>query len=131
MASHAELETQIAQAVAAFAKEFLGRGPLVARAYCLDDDLVLVRCRGPLTVLEHKQTTTKPSRSNELARRLRRQAIEIGRESLEVQIGSLTGQKVRAVLTDVCVQAGESVFVFVLEKPAAGPNQAGSVQENA
>jgi uncharacterized protein YbcI len=45
MKTKGELEAEIAQAVIHFKKEYMGRGPLSARAHLIGD-LVLVRLRG-------------------------------------------------------------------------------------
>ena len=53
MKSRGELEAEITQAVIRFEKEYMGRGPLEARSY-LVDDLVVVRLKNVLTPAEHK-----------------------------------------------------------------------------
>jgi uncharacterized protein YbcI len=118
MPTRAELESQIAQVVSCFAKDSLGRGPLCVRAHWLDD-LVLVRCRGPLTIFEQKlaaaETTTDRSNHHDLARQLRKELLVMGQDALEADIARLTGRRVLTVLTDMCVAQSESVFIFVLD----------------
>ena len=113
----AEIEFQIAQAVTAFARDHLGRGPKQARAYVLEDT-VLVRCHGPLTILESRLAAAdEPSRSSDQVRALS-QLIDLGRKPLLATVERQRAGKTTAVLSDVPAPLEESVFVFLLEDKA-------------
>jgi len=56
-----EAEAEITQAVIRFEKEYLGRGPLEARTYFIND-MIFIRLRGVLTAGDHKLAETLISR---------------------------------------------------------------------
>ena len=82
------MEDEITQAVIRFEKEYMGRGPLEARTY-LVDDLVVVRLKNVLTPAEHKLAgSPDPARGRDLIKQVRharaqRLAAGGGRENLE------------------------------------------------
>ena len=53
-----ELEAEFTKAIVKFEKDYLGRGPLDARTYLIND-MVLVRLRGVLTPAEEKLSENK------------------------------------------------------------------------
>lgn len=56
-----QLEASISEAIIRFEKDFMGRGPLDARSYVIDD-MVLVRLSNALTPVELKLAWTKDAR---------------------------------------------------------------------
>ena len=121
MKSRGELEAEITQAVIRFEKEYMGRGPLEARSY-LVDDLVVVRLKNVLTPAEHKLAASPdPARGRDLIKQLRQQLIETGAELLSAVVKDVTGMAVRSMHTDISTRTGERVIVFSLAgKPAVG-----------
>ncbi len=119
--SRGELEAEITQAVIRFEKEYMGRGPLEARTF-LVDDLVLVRLRNVLTPAEHKLATCPdPARGRDLIKQLRQQLIESGAPLLAAVVKDVTGSEVRSMHTDISTRTGERVIVFSLaSKPDVG-----------
>ncbi len=59
-ANRSEVEKSISQAVIRFEKDFMGRGPLNARTYMIDD-LVVVRLKNVLTPAELKLAESEAS----------------------------------------------------------------------
>ena len=121
MKSRGELETEITQAVIRFEKEYMGRGPLEARTY-LVDDLVVVRLKNVLTPAEHKLSAgPDPARGRDLIKQVRQQLIESGAPLLLAVVRDVVGVDVRSLHTDISTRTGERVIVFSLEsKPAVG-----------
>lgn len=107
------IEAEICEAVIRFEKEYMGRGPSDARAYIIDD-MILVRLKGILTKGEEQL-----SRNDEgflLIKELRTKLLENARPLLEAIIYDVTGLKVRSLHTDISTSTGERVILFILEK---------------
>lgn len=121
MKSCGELEAEITQAVVRFEKEYMGRGPLEARTY-LVDDLVLVRLKNVLTPAEHKLAASPdPARGRDLIKQLRQQLIEGGSPLLAAVVKDVLGVDVRSMHTDISTRTGERVIVFSLaDRPDIG-----------
>lgn len=116
--SRGEVEAEITQAVIRFEKEYMGRGPLEARTY-LVDDLVVVRLKNVLTPAEHKLASSPdPARGRDLIKQLRQQLIESGSHLLLAVVKDVTGVDVRSLHTDISTRTGERVIVFSLERRA-------------
>ncbi|MBA4066604.1 MAG: hypothetical protein C0501_23445 [Isosphaera sp.] len=113
------IEDAVSQAVVRFEKEYMGRGPLEARAF-LVDDLVVVRLRNVLTPAEHKLVgSPDPARGRDLIKQVRQQLIESGAPLLYSAVQEIVGVPVRSMHTDVSTRTGERVIVFTLEgRPA-------------
>jgi uncharacterized protein YbcI len=109
-----ELEAEITQAVIRFKREFLGRGPLEAKSFLLED-MAIVRLKGVLTAAEQKLAQTGSHHAMALIKQLRAELFELGRGQLEVAIQQVLGIAVRTLHTDVSTSQNESVIVFVLE----------------
>ncbi len=110
-----QLEAEISEAVIKFEREFMGRGPEEARAYLIDE-MVLVRLRGVLMPAE-KQLATSPDggTGRNLIKRVRSELLEKARPLLEAIIEDLTGRRVRSLHTDVSTTSGERVILFTLD----------------
>lgn len=119
MKSKRVIEDEVSQAVSRFEKEYMGRGPLDARAY-LVDDMVLVRLKDVLTPAERKLAADPdPHRGRDLIKQVRQQLIEGGAPLLYAAIQEIVGVPVRSLHTDISTRTGERVIVFTLEaRPA-------------
>ncbi len=114
-----QLESEICEAIIKFEKEYMGRGPLEARAYVLDD-MVLVRLKQVLTQAELKLAETTDRRDGrELIKRVRITLLEQGRPLLERAVEEILGVKIRSLHTDISTITGERVILFSLESPVA------------
>ena len=118
-ATKGAMEDEVSQAVGRFEKEYMGRGPLDARAY-LVDDMVLVRLKDVLTPAERKLAADPdPHRGRDLIKQVRQQLIESGAAILCAAIQEIVGVPVRSLHTDISTRTGERVIVFTLEgRPA-------------
>ena len=115
--SRGAIEDAVSQAVVRFEKEYMGRGPLEARAF-LVDDLVVVRLRHVLTPAEHKLVgSPDPARGRDLIKQVRQQLIESGAPLLYSAVQEIVGVTVRSMHTDISTRTGERVIVFALAGP--------------
>ena len=119
MKSKSELEAEITQAIIRFKKEYMGRGPLSARTYLLDD-MALVRLKGVLTPAEQKLVQVEEkSRGRDLIKQVRLELIEHGRLLLESVVQEILGVKVVSLHTDISTTTGESILLFTLDEEPA------------
>ncbi|MDB4637709.1 MAG: DUF2294 domain-containing protein [Planctomycetaceae bacterium] len=111
-----ETEREISQAIIRFEKEYMGRGPLEARVFMIED-MVLVRLKGVLTPAE---LTLSESEGNERGRHLikevRQELIEKARPLLDKVILDICGIPVTSLHTDISSKTGERIIVFTLEQ---------------
>ena len=115
MKSKSDLEAEITQAIIRFKKEYMGRGPLSARTYLLDD-MALVRLKGVLTPAEQKLVQVEEkSRGRDLIKQVRLELIEHGRQLLESVVQDILGVKVVSLHTDISTTTGESILLFTLD----------------
>ena len=119
--SKGKLEAQVSQAVIRFEREFMGRGPLEARTYLIDD-MVVVRLKGVLTVAEQR-LAANGERGPQLVRQIRQELIDQGRPLLEKVLTDVLGVPIRGVHTDICATSDERVIVFSLAGRPAVRNQ--------
>lgn len=109
-----QIEAQISAAVIHFEKEYMGRGPLEAKTYLIED-MVLVRLKGVLTQAEHQLAeTAESSGGRELIKRVRVALLEKGRPLLQAEVEALVHLKVKSLHTDISTVTGERVLLFTL-----------------
>ncbi len=118
MKTKGELEAEITQALIRFEKEFMGRGPLEARSF-LVEDMVLVRLKNVLTPAEHKLAQAEEGprgrgRGRDLIKETRQRLLELGRPLLETVIRDILGVAVKSLHTDISTKTGERIIVFTL-----------------
>ena len=106
-----EVEASLANAIIQFEKEHLGRGPAEARAFIIED-MILVRLRGVLTPAEMSLAQTAEGHS--LIKQVRRQLLEGSRSLLEAIVQEKTGSQIKSLHTDISVRNGERVIVFTM-----------------
>lgn len=113
--SKRETEREISQAIIRFEKEFMGRGPLEARTYVIED-MVLVRLKNVLTPAELKLAQSEEGkRGRYLIKQVRQELIEQGRPLLDAVIHDILGLKPVSLHTDISARTGERIIVFSLE----------------
>jgi uncharacterized protein YbcI len=116
-----QIEHQISDAVTAFEKEYMGRGPIETTTYIVDN-LIIVRLKSVLTKAELQLANAENAeRGRKLIKEMRSELIEKGRPLLNAVIESITGQKVVSLHTDISTVTGERVILFSLEKPLLRP----------
>lgn len=108
-----ELEAQFTKEIVRFEKEYLGRGPIDARTYLIND-IVLVRLRGVLTPAEEKLAENKEGRV--LVKDARRQLFETSRAMLERFVKDILGAQLVGLFSDISTETGERVIVLTVDK---------------
>jgi uncharacterized protein YbcI len=111
-----QIEAEISDAIMKFEKEYMGRGPLEAKTY-LVDDMVLIRLKGVLTQAEHRLASQSDSKGRDLIKQIRVELIEKGRPLLEAVIHEITRRKVISLHTDISTSTGERIIIFTLSAP--------------
>jgi uncharacterized protein YbcI len=106
-----EIEAEITKEVIKFEKEYLGRGPLDARTF-LVNDMVLVRLRGVLTPAEEKLIESKDGRT--LVKEARRQLFETSRPIIEGFIKDILGTELIDLFSDISTDTGERIIVLTM-----------------
>ena len=110
-----EVEREISKAIIRFEKEFMGRGPLDARTYIIDD-MVLIRLKNVLTPAELKLAETGDHRRGRyLIKQMRQELIEQGRPLIDAVIADILKIPVVSLHTDISARTGERVIVLTLE----------------
>jgi uncharacterized protein YbcI len=121
-----KIEAEITEAVIRFEKEYMGRGPVEAKTYLIED-LVLVRLKGVMSRAEHQLANTDDAaRGRDLIKQVRRETLERGRLLLEAVVRDAVGRGVVSMHTDLSTATGERVIVFTLEGTPALPPEDGS-----
>lgn len=112
-----QIEAEITEAIIRFEKEYMGRGPLEARTF-LVDNMVLVRLKNVLTPAELRLAEA-PDRKDglELIKRIRITLLEQGRQLLEAGVEEILGIKVQSLHTDISTITGERVIIFSMAAP--------------
>ena len=111
--SKGTMESRISNALTQFEKEHLGRGPKEARAFIIQD-MVLIRLKGILTPAEENLAAKEGGAH--LIKDIRTRLIESSRPLLEKILNKLTDCKVISMHTDISSRTGERIFVFILNK---------------
>lgn len=107
-----QAEAAVTEAVTRFKREFLGRGPQMARTWIMGD-MILVRLEGVLSRAETQ--LSKDPEGVVLLKKMRTKLIEGSGASIKEVIESSVGMPVKTMHTDVSSRTGESVFVFTMD----------------
>jgi len=95
MITKGQFEAQLSEAIIKFEKEYMGRGPDEAKAYIIDD-LVLVRLNRVLTPAEKQLIKTENAKGRSLVKEVRVALLERARPFLNEIVFDITGRKVKA-----------------------------------
>jgi uncharacterized protein YbcI len=112
MKTKGEIEAEISRAIVQFEIDYMGRGPKESRTHIIED-MVVVRLKGVLTPAEEQLTKTIDGK--ELVKKMRATLIDKARLLLYQVVGDITGSRIMDLHTDISLDSGERVFVFVLE----------------
>ena len=107
-----QLEADFTNAIIKFEKEYLGRGPLEARTFFIQD-LILVRLRGVMTPAEMKLAENREGQI--LVKETRRQLFETSREFLDDIVREILGCQPISLHTDMSTKTGERVVVITVD----------------
>ena len=107
-----EAEAELTQAVIKFEKEYLGRGPLDARTFFIQD-MILVRLRGIITPAERKLAESREGQK--LVKETRRQLFESSRPLIEEMVKQIIGCQLVSLHTDMSAKTGERIIVLTVD----------------
>ena len=107
-----EAEAEITQAVVKFEREYLGRGPLDARTFFVND-MILIRLRGVLTAGDRKLAETREGQV--LLKETRRQLFESSIPIFEQMVAQTIGCKLVSFHTDISTKTGERIVVLTTD----------------
>lgn len=107
-----QLEADFTNAIIKFEKEYLGRGPLEARTFFIQD-MILVRLRGVLTPAEMKLAENREGQM--LVKETRRQLFETSRELLDEIVRETLNCDPISLHTDMSTKTGERVVVITVD----------------
>lgn len=108
-----EREAEFTKAIVKLEKEYLGRGPLDARTFFIND-MVLVRLRGVLTPAEEKLTNSPEGTA--LVRDARRQLFETSRSQIEALVETILGTTMVDMFSDISTATGERMIVITVAR---------------
>jgi uncharacterized protein YbcI len=108
-----EIEDEFTKAIIKFEKDYLGRGPLDARTF-LVNDMILVRLRGVLTPAESK--LAEDHEGQKLVKQARRQLFETSRPILEKLVKEIVNANLLSFHSDISTRSGERVIVLTVDK---------------
>jgi uncharacterized protein YbcI len=104
-----QVEAAITEAITKFERDYLGRGPKEARAFIIED-LVVVRLQGILSPAERQ--LSHDNDGVELIKQMRTRLIESSSTELCALVTDETDIEVVSMHTDISARTGERVFVF-------------------
>ncbi len=107
-----QLEADFTNAIIKFEKEYLGRGPLEARTFFIQD-MILVRLRGVLTPAEMKLAENRDGQV--LVKETRRQLFETSRTLLDEIVRQILDCEPISLHTDMSTKTGERVIVITVD----------------
>ena len=113
-----ELEAAFTKRIIQFEKEYLGRGPVEARTYIIQD-MIVVRLKGVLTPAEEKLVQTKEGRT--LVKEARRQLFDTSRPRLSQSTRDILEAELIDIYSDISTESGERIIVLTLDRNI--PNQ--------
>lgn len=105
-----EAEAALVNAIIQFEKDYMGRGPVEARAFIVED-MIIVRLYGVLTPAETR--LAQSSDGHVLIKQVRRRLLQISRPMLEQVVERVIGSPVVSLHSDISVKTGERIIVFV------------------
>lgn len=106
-----QIEAELTRTIIQFEKEYLGRGPVEARTFILQD-MILIRLRGVLTPAEYKLAENREGQV--LVKETRRQLFETSRSLLEDMVQEILGVDLISLHTDMSTRTGERIIVLTV-----------------
>ncbi|MDX1435381.1 MAG: DUF2294 domain-containing protein [Anaerolineales bacterium] len=106
------LQDEFSKAIIRFEKEHLGRGPVDARTFIIED-MILVRLRGVLTPAEQKLAELPDGQK--LVKETRRQLFETSRPLIAKIVKEVIGCEVISLHTDMSTRTGERIIVLTVD----------------
>ncbi len=113
------MEEALTKALIHYEKEYMGRGPLEAKSYIIEDMLVL-RMKGVLTPAENRLAASQEiDNGRAQIKQMRRTLVENGRPLLESLIRDILQTDIISMHSDLSTRTGERIIIFTLKAPPA------------
>ncbi len=106
-----QIEAEVSNALIAFEKEHMGRGPVDVKTHIIQD-MVLIRLKGVLTPAERH--LAKDEEGIHLIKQVRAKLLENSNEILADVIKDITGCAVISFHTDISTKTGERIIIITL-----------------
>lgn len=113
MMKKGKLESEIVNQIVKFHRDLIGKGPSDARAYIIED-MVILRLRGVLTTEEKHLVRT--DRGRQVVKQMRQILRETFAADFEDVVAKITGCKVISSHSDISTKIGERVEIFILDR---------------
>jgi len=107
------MEAEISNALISFEKEHMGRGPLIAKTYIIQD-IVMIRLKGVLTPAE--KHLAKDDDGIQLIKQVRTKLLENAQGMLEESIREIAGISPVSLHTDISTKTGERFIIITLSE---------------
>ena len=111
MMTKGQMEAEISNAFMTFEKEHMGRGPVEAKTYIIQD-IVLIRLKSVLTPAEIH--LAKDVEGIQLVKQVRTKLLENAQGMIDGIIQDLTGVPPISMHTDISTKTGERFIIFTL-----------------
>lgn len=108
-----QVEAAITQAFTRFEREHLGRGPMHAKSFIVQD-MIIVRLAGILSQAE-KQLSLETG-GTDLIKQMRSRLVEGSSKVLKALAEEASGATVISMHTDISSRTGERIFIFCLDE---------------
>jgi uncharacterized protein YbcI len=122
-----ELNAAVARAVVGIHHDYVGRGPMKARAF-FRHDILVVLLEEVMTPIERSLAAGKRP---EAVQALRSEFTQTMRDALVAAVELLSGSKVKALMSDSHVDPDMEAHVFVLDRPVPGQGEPGAASPNS
>lgn len=106
-----QMEAEISNALISFEKDHMGRGPLEAKTYIIQD-IVLIRLKGVLTPAESH--LARDDEGIQLIKKVRTKLLENANDMLSEIIKEITGISPVSLHTDISTKTGERFIIITL-----------------
>jgi len=107
------IEAEISEAIIKFEKEYMGRGPIEARTFLIED-MILIRLKGVLTKAEEQ--LAKSDEGLVLIKKVRVKLMEEARSLLKALVEDVTGCSMKSLHTDISTVTGERIIIFTMDR---------------
>jgi len=108
-----QMEAEISNALISFEREYMGRGPVEAKTYIIQD-MVLIRLKGVLTPAERHLAIDEEG--IQLIKQVRTKLMENAHAMLKDIIQKITGVSPVSLYTDISTKTGERFIIITFEE---------------
>jgi uncharacterized protein YbcI len=112
-----QIEAEVSNALVAFEKDHMGRGPVDARTYIIQD-MVMIRLKGVLTRAE--RNLAHDDEGIQLIKQVRQKLIESSTQLLGDIIKDKTGCEITSIHSDISTRTGERFIIITLTEDLEG-----------